>query len=181
MLIEDVLGKNGVIANKLGSYELRPQQLDMALAIEKAIEENKHLIVEAGTGVGKSMAYLIPFIFWSVKNNKKVIISTHTKTLQEQLIKKDLPFLRNALKSVNIFADVSDNNSHPENGQEDKFDFSYTLCVGGQNYLCLRRFHQAQSQSVELNRPPEGPAGAGTRSCVGDPAWITNSCPETNS
>jgi len=61
MLIEDVLGKNGVIANKLGSYELRPQQLDMALAIEKAIEENKHLIVEAGTGVGKSMAYLIPF------------------------------------------------------------------------------------------------------------------------
>ncbi|MGR3293302.1 MAG: ATP-dependent DNA helicase, partial [Candidatus Scalindua sp.] len=148
MLIEDVLGKDGVVANKLGSYELRPQQLEMALAIEKAIEENKHLIVEAGTGVGKSMAYLIPFIFWSVRNNKKVIISTHTKTLQEQLIKKDLPFLRNALKSVNIFADACNNNSHPENGQEDKFDFSYTLCVGGQNYLCLRRFHQAQSQSV---------------------------------
>ena len=148
MLIEDVLGKGGVIANKLGSYELRPQQLEMALAIEKAIEENKHFVVEAGTGVGKSMAYLIPFIFWSVKNNKKVIISTHTKTLQEQLIKKDLPFLRNALKSVNIFADASDNNLHPENGQEDKFDISYTLCVGGQNYLCLRRFRQVQSQSV---------------------------------
>ena len=148
MFIEDVLGKDGVISKKLGSYELRPQQLDMALAIQKSIEENKHLIVEAGTGVGKSMAYLIPFIFWSVRNNKKVIISTHTKTLQEQLIKKDLPFLRNALKSVNIFADASDDNSHSENGQEDKFDFSYTLCVGGQNYLCLRRFHQAQSQNV---------------------------------
>jgi len=148
MLIEDVLGKDGVISKKLGSYELRPQQLDMALAIQKAIEENKHLIVEAGTGVGKSMAYLIPFIFWSVKNNNKVVISTHTKTLQEQLIKKDLPFLRNALKSVNVFADAGDDNSHPENGQEDKFDFSYTLCVGGQNYLCLRRFHQAQSQNV---------------------------------
>ena len=148
MLIEDVLGKDGVISKKLGSYELRPQQLDMALAIQKSIEENKHLIVEAGTGVGKSMAYLIPFIFWSVRNNKKVIISTHTKTLQEQLIKKDLPFLRNALKSVNIFADASDDNSFPENGQEGKFDFSYTLCVGGQNYLCLRRFHQAQSQRV---------------------------------
>ena len=148
MFIEDVLGKDGVISKKLGSYELRPQQLDMALAIQKAIEENKHLIVEAGTGVGKSMAYLIPFIFWSVRNNKKVIISTHTKTLQEQLIKKDLPFLRNALKSVNIFADASDDNSYSENRQEDKFDFSYTLCVGGQNYLCLRRLHQAQSQNV---------------------------------
>ena len=148
MLIEEILGKSGVIANKLGSYELRPQQLDMALAIEKAIEENKHLIVEAGTGVGKSMAYLIPFIFWSVRNNKKVIISTHTKTLQEQLIKKDLPFLRNALKSVNAFADARDNSSLPENGQKDIFDFSYALCVGGQNYLCLRRFHQAQMHGV---------------------------------
>ncbi len=92
MFIEGVLGKDGVISKKLGSYELRPQQLDMALAIQKAIEENKHLIVEAGTGVGKSMAYLIPFIFWSVRNNKKVIISTHTKTLQEQLIKKTFLF-----------------------------------------------------------------------------------------
>jgi len=148
MLIEDVLRKNGVIASKLDSYELRPQQLDMALAIEKAIEENRHLIVEAGTGVGKSIAYLIPFIFWSVRNNKKVIISTHTKTLQEQLIKKDLPFLRNALKSVSAFADARDNNSLPENEQKDIFDFSYALCVGGQNYLCLRRFHQAQSHGV---------------------------------
>jgi len=148
MLIEDVLGKNGVIANKLGSYELRPQQLEMALAIGKAIEENKHLIVEAGTGVGKSMAYLIPFIFWSVKNNKKVIISTHTKTLQEQLIKKDLPFLRDALKSVNASADARDNNSPPEHEPADCFDFSYTLCVGGQNYLCLRRFYQAQMHGV---------------------------------
>ena len=147
MLIEDVLGENGAIANKLGSYELRPQQLEMAIAIEKAIEENKHLIVEAGTGVGKSMAYLIPFIFWSVRNNKKVIISTHTKTLQEQLIKKDLPFLRNALKSVDAFADVRDSDP-PGSGQAGVFDFSYALCVGGQNYLCLRRFHQAQMHGV---------------------------------
>ncbi len=148
MLIEDVLGENGVIAKKLGSYELRPQQLEMAIAIEKAIGENKHLIVEAGTGVGKSMAYLIPFIFWSVKNNKKVIISTHTKTLQEQLIKKDLPFLRNALKYVDAFADVRDNDPTPGSGQTGIFDFSYALCVGGQNYLCLRRFHQAQMHGV---------------------------------
>ena len=143
MLIENVLGKDGIIANKLDSYELRPQQMDMALTIEKSIEENKHLIIEAGTGVGKSMAYLIPFIFWTVRNKKKVVISTYTKTLQEQLIKKDLPFLRNALRSANV---NTRQNDLP--GQEDKFDFSYTLCVGGQNYLCLRRFNQLQMHGL---------------------------------
>jgi len=143
MLIENILGKNGIIANKLDSYELRPQQMDMALTIEKSIEENKHLIIEAGTGVGKSMAYLIPFIFWTVRSKKKVVISTYTKTLQEQLIKKDLPFLRNALRSAN---DNTRQNNLP--GQEDKFDFSYTLCVGGQNYLCLRRFNQLQMHGL---------------------------------
>ncbi|MGR3292779.1 MAG: ATP-dependent DNA helicase, partial [Candidatus Scalindua sp.] len=143
MLIENVLGKNGIIANKLDSYELRPQQMDMALTIEKSIEENKHLIIEAGTGVGKSMAYLIPFIFWTVRNKKKVVISTYTKTLQEQLINKDLPFLRNALRSAK---DNTRQNDLP--GQEDKFDFSYTLCVGGQNYLCLRRFNQLQMHGL---------------------------------
>ena len=156
MLIEDVLGKNGIIANKLDSYELRPQQLDMAMAIEKSIEENKHLIVEAGTGVGKSMAYLVPFIFWTVKNRKKVIISTYTKTLQEQLIRKDLPFLRSALKFAH--ADTHKNDSPPEAelGQEEKFDFSFALCVGGQNYLCLRRFNQAQMHGVFDTRKEAG-------------------------
>ncbi|MHC4267998.1 MAG: ATP-dependent DNA helicase [Planctomycetota bacterium] len=142
MLIEDILGKNGVISEKLDSYELRPQQMEMALAIEKSIEENKHLIVEAGTGVGKSIAYLIPFIFWTIENKKKVIISTYTKTLQEQLIKKDLPFLHNALKYAN--SKECHHNSKTEPAQQDKFDFSFALCVGGQNYLCLRRFYQAQ-------------------------------------
>lgn len=156
MLIEDVLGKSGIIANKLDSYELRPQQLDMALAIGKSIDENKHLIVEAGTGVGKSMAYLVPFIFWTVKNRKKVVISTYTKTLQEQLIKKDLPFLRNALKSAHT--DTCHNNSSPEAEQErkEKFDFSFALCVGGQNYLCLRRFNQAQMHGVFDTRKEAG-------------------------
>ena len=152
MLIKDVLGKNGIISDKLDSYELRPQQMEMALAIEKSIENNKHLIVEAGTGVGKSIAYLIPFIFWTIKNKKKVIISTYTKTLQEQLIKKDLPFLRNALKYPN--PNECHNNSTTDSAQQDKFDFSFALCVGGQNYLCLRRFHQAQRHGI-LNTKKE--------------------------
>ncbi|MCP4296048.1 MAG: ATP-dependent DNA helicase, partial [Proteobacteria bacterium] len=152
MLIEDVLGKKGVISDKLDSYKMRPQQLDMALAIEKSIKENKHLIVEAGTGVGKSIAYLVPFIFWTLKNKKKVIISTYTKTLQEQLIKKDLPFLHNALKS----ASSNECHQNPTAGstQQDNFDFSFALCVGGQNYLCLRRFHQAQRHGI-LNTKKE--------------------------
>lgn len=129
MLIKDVFGNNGAIAEKLGAYELRPQQIDMALAIEKSINENRHLIIEAGTGVGKSLAYLVPFIFWAVKEQKRIVISTYTKTLQEQLINKDLPFLRNALGSTS-----------KETGG---LDFSFALCVGGQNYLCIRRFNQA--------------------------------------
>ena len=91
----------------------------MSEAISEAIKLDKHLIVEAGTGVGKSLAYLIPFIIHTVKNNKKVIISTYTKTLQNQLCSKDLPFLK---KSLGI-------------------KFNYALCLGSENYLCLRRLN----------------------------------------
>jgi len=91
----------------------------MAKAIGKAISSGRHLFVEAGTGIGKSLAYLVPFIEWAVKENKKVIVSTYTKTLQEQLIKKDLPFLEKVLEP----------------------DFRFVLCVGSRNYLCLRRFN----------------------------------------
>ncbi|ODS31604.1 MAG: ATP-dependent DNA helicase (DNA-damage-inducible protein G) [Candidatus Scalindua rubra] len=171
MLIENVLGTNGIISNKLESYELRTQQLEMALAIEKSINEKRHLIVEAGTGVGKSLAYLVPFIFWAVKKRKKVVISTYTKTLQEQLINKDLPFLRNALRYAHT--DICPNDSPParpyrtvpvrktlsggrSGGNDgragfkhvDEFNFSYALCVGGQNYLCIRKFNQAQMHGL---------------------------------
>jgi len=103
----------------LQGYELRPQQLQMSEAIGEAIKLDKHLIVEAGTGVGKSLAYLIPFIIHTAKNNKKVIISTYTKTLQNQLCSKDLPFLKRSLG----------------------IKFNYALCLGSENYLCLRRMN----------------------------------------
>ncbi len=114
------------IGRNLTNYEFRPQQIQMAKAVEEAILSNRHLLVEAGTGVGKSLAYLIPFIKWCVRNNKKVVISTYTKTLQEQLIKKDLPFLRGVLN----------------------LDFRFALCLGGRNYLCLRRFNQGFSYEL---------------------------------
>ena len=79
------LGEGGIISHALKSYESRPEQIKMAEAVCNAIESGKHLIVEAGTGVGKSLAYLTPFIIHAVSNDKKIVISTNTKTLQQQL------------------------------------------------------------------------------------------------
>ncbi len=138
MLIEDVFGVNGIFAKRLKGYESRSQQINMARVIEKSIIENRHLIIEAGTGVGKSLAYLVPFILWSSKKNKKVVISTYTKTLQEQLVQNDLPFLRDVLSPLSL-------------GSGDD-GFSFAICVGGQNYLCLRRFNQLQSEGLPETR-----------------------------
>ncbi len=99
------------------AYEHRPQQTEMAVAVEKALEDTTHLIVEAGTGVGKSLAYLVPLVLWAREENQRAVVATYTKALQQQLVEKDLPFLRSVLG-----------------------DFRYALCVGGENYLCLRRF-----------------------------------------
>jgi len=117
--IISLLGDNGVISRALKNYESRPQQLRMAEALCKSIESKEHLMVEAGTGVGKSLAYLVPFIIYAVENEKRVIVSTNTKTLQQQLYEKDLPFLRRALA----------------------VEFNYCLCLGSENYLCLRRIN----------------------------------------
>ena len=81
-----------MLARTHPAYEFRRGQLQMAEAVEKAIEERRHLIVEAGTGTGKTLAYLLPVI----RSGKRVIISTGTKTLQEQLFFKDVPFLQRA-------------------------------------------------------------------------------------
>jgi len=120
--LEEVLKAHGVIAKKMGNFEERTEQIEMARAVEKTIGERKHLIVEAGTGIGKSLAYLIPFIYWAVEERKRVIVSTYTKTLQHQLTKRDLPFLQEALG----------------------VDFRFALVVGAENYLCLRRLERAR-------------------------------------
>src|SRR5690348_7916869 len=89
-----ILGPDGAIARRLPGYEARPEQLRMAEAVARAIDEGGHLMVEAGTGVGKSFAYLVPAILAAAEAGKKVIVSTHTISLQEQLLDKDIPFLR---------------------------------------------------------------------------------------
>ncbi|MEE3253524.1 MAG: ATP-dependent DNA helicase [Nitrospinota bacterium] len=119
--VEKILGFDGTLAQKLDGFEYRPQQLEMAQAVEEAFNKAQHLIVEAGTGTGKSLAYLIPATLWAIANNKKVIISTYTKTLQQQILKYDIPFVREKLG----------------------IPFRYALCMGNENYLSLRRLKRS--------------------------------------
>jgi len=119
LTIDDVLAPEGLIASHLPNYEHRPEQLDMARAVASALTENQHILAEAGTGVGKSFAYLIPAILQAVtgQDKRRVVISTYTIALQEQLINKDLPFLAKVLP----------------------VEFSAELGKGRRNYLCFRR------------------------------------------
>ncbi len=115
--VADVLGPDGLIAKHLPGWEHRPQQMEMASAVADAFSDREHLMVEAGTGVGKSFAYLVPAILRAVEASQRVVVSTYTIALQEQLIAKDLPFLQKALP----------------------IEFSAVLGKGRANYLCFRR------------------------------------------
>src|SRR5688572_18215193 len=121
--LDDILGPEGAIARRLKDrYEHRPQQLEMARAVEDAFAQKHHLLVEAGTGVGKSFAYLLPAIDYAVRHKKRVVISTHTISLQEQLIDKDIPLIQSV---------------YPD-------EFTAVLVKGRSNYLCQRRLEQAR-------------------------------------
>src|SRR5665213_4132157 len=128
-LLTNILGQKGAVARRLGErYEFRPQQLEMASAVENALTQGHHLLVEAGTGVGKSFAYLLPAIDYAVRHKKRIVISTHTIALQEQLIDKDIPLLRA------IYPD----------------EFTAVLIKGRGNYLCQRRLKQARGRQQLL-------------------------------
>ncbi|GIW82606.1 MAG: helicase [Gemmatales bacterium] len=129
MPVTDILGSGGLIARRLQNYEHRPQQLEMASAIESAICGRHHLLVEAGTGVGKSFAYLVPAIEAAVRDDEcRVVVSTHTISLQEQLIEKDLPFLQSVLP----------------------YEFRAVLVKGRSNYISLRRLAGARQRMLSL-------------------------------
>jgi len=128
MNAQQVFESGGPIARKLPGFEVRPQQLEMAVAVEEALRSRNHLLVEAGTGVGKSFAYLIPAIERAFHHGERVVISTHTIALQEQLIAKDIPFLRSVLPD----------------------DFQAVLVKGRANYLGLRRLARASSRQEML-------------------------------
>ncbi len=129
----------GPLAEAVKGYESRPQQIQMAESVQKALDQQEHLVVEAGTGVGKSLAYLLPCALWAVQNNKKVIVSTHTKALQEQLVQNDLPLIQSILN-------------------EQGLDFRFSLLMGANNYLCLDRLARCQNPQMDLLESPL-PAG----------------------
>jgi ATP-dependent DNA helicase DinG len=135
MSITSILGPGGTIARQLESYEPRPQQLEMADAVADAMKNGHHLMVEAGTGVGKSFAYLIPAILAAqAGKDYRVVISTHTISLQEQLVHKDVPFLKDVMPG----------------------EFNATLVKGRSNYLSLRRLRGAQQRAPTLLEPSSG-------------------------
>src|SRR5207302_11284028 len=92
-----LLGPAGPLAKGLDGYEERPEQIEMAQRVGESLSAGKHLMAEAGTGVGKSLAYLVPAILFAKRAGRPVMISTHTKNLQSQLFEMDLPFLRKHL------------------------------------------------------------------------------------
>ena len=126
--VESILAPDGLVAGHLPGYEHRPQQLEMAAAVDAAFAGNRHLVVEAGTGVGKSFAYLVPAIREAVREQRRVVVSTYTISLQEQLIEKDLPFLKEATDE----------------------DFVAVLVKGRSNYVCLRRLARTCQRAANL-------------------------------
>src|SRR5882762_6535709 len=119
--------------SKAQNFEFRPQQQEMAARVAQALQEEQHLIVEAGTGVGKSLGYLVPSVLFALEQHKKAIVSTHTINLQEQLLHKDIPILKKVLP----------------------IEFEAALMKGRQNYLCPRRLERALQSEQELFTGPE--------------------------
>jgi ATP-dependent DNA helicase DinG len=120
--IEEIFSPTGILS-RFSNFEFRLQQQSMAMAVASALLEGENLLVEAGTGVGKSLGYLIPAILFATAKRKKAVVSTHTINLQEQLTEKDLPML------AGLFP-----------------DFKFCMLKGRANYLCLRRLHKAVQQ-----------------------------------
>ena len=119
--LERIFGASGWLARHHPSFEYRPGQLEMAEAVESSLQSGQHLIVEAGTGTGKTLAYLAPL----VRSGQRVVISTGTKNLQEQLFYKDIPFIQKLFPKLRA-----------------------TLMKGRQNYLCRQKLYDIERQPV---------------------------------
>ena len=136
--LHEFFAPGGILANSPLPYEYRPGQLEMAKAVERALAERRHLIVEAGTGTGKTLAYLLPVL----RSGKRVIISTGTKTLQEQLFYKDVPFLEEALfasPGSPAGAAAAEEQGAPARQGERRLRVCYMK--GRNNYLCRKKLY----------------------------------------
>ena len=130
--VRAMFGEHGLMA-KAKNFEYRPEQQEMAVAVAQALSEERHLVVEAGTGVGKSLAYLVPAVMWAHEKKKKAVISTYTINLQEQLAFKDIPIVQKLVP----------------------FEFEAMLWKGRGNYLCPLRLERAIAHAGELFTSPE--------------------------
>ena len=131
--VDEYFGENGAIHKNFGKFEVRREQYEMAKFIENSMNENKKLIVEAGTGTGKTIAYLLPTLLYAIENNLKVIVSTNTINLQEQLINKDIPLLKKIIDE----------------------DFNYQIVKGRGNYLCKRKLYNIDVTDKETDTEEE--------------------------
>jgi predicted DnaQ family exonuclease/DinG family helicase len=122
--LADDLSPEGRFAKEFPGFEYRPEQVTMLRAVARAFNDSGVLLVEAGTGTGKSLAYLLPAVKWATQNNDRVVISTNTINLQDQLAYKDIPDLRSVLKD----------------------EFKFTVLKGRSNYLCRRRLDALRRQ-----------------------------------
>ena len=125
---DELLGPNGLVAQAFEGYEHRPQQLEMARKVQQTMRQGGVLAAEAGTGVGKSYAYLTGAIDQAVRKQGRIVISTYTIHLQQQLIEKDIPFLRQIVPH----------------------EFRAVLAKGRNNYICLRRLDYARKRQLHL-------------------------------
>ena len=131
--VDEYFGENGAIHKNFGKFEVRREQYEMAKFIENSMNENKKLIVEAGTGTGKTIAYLLPTLLYAIENNLKVIVSTNTINLQEQLVNKDIPLLKKIINE----------------------DFNYQIVKGRGNYLCKRKLYNIDVTEKETDTEEE--------------------------
>ncbi len=132
--IERDFGPDGPLARGFGTYETRDGQRDMAASIARTYADGGVALLEAGTGVGKSMAYLVPALRWAAANQERTVVSTNTITLQEQLVGKDLPLLAELLSDQPV---------------------RFALLKGWRNYLCLSRLTQAEASGASLFEAPQ--------------------------
>lgn len=118
----EIFGNAGFLKQVINDYELREEQLQMAEFILEGLYDSENCLVEAGTGIGKTVAYLVPALIYAIENDKKISLSTETKTLQKQLMDRDIPLVKKLFnRHLNL-------------------DFSYSLCLGSSNYPCFARY-----------------------------------------
>lgn len=126
--VEEILAPGGRVAQVMDGFESRSQQLAMANALSHALNSQEHVLAEAGTGTGKSLAYLVPVLLWAQKSKVRAVISTNTINLQEQLIHKDIPLLQQAMPG----------------------GLKAVLVKGRANYLCRRKFREVLQQGDKI-------------------------------